>query len=253
MDQQSQPVHLHVREVILGMIEGPDYGPGDKIPSERSLSETLGISRMTVRRAIDDLVRDGVLERRSTSGTHIATPNVIRPLDLGRAIGISQVVKNAGANPGSRLLFFESATASSTLAKHLRIPGGSPLIMIRRLRTADGLPFCLETSYLPAERVPGLAAADLVENPSLFDLLRSRYGIGVGRRSGVIGIAPIQAGDAALLGIEPDINVLVYRLDVYDDQDRPIEHMISINHPQRVVFTTRSGTESDPDVTRTGF
>lgn len=235
---ESQPAYLRAQEEILRMIEGPDYSPGDKIPSERVLSEMFGLSRMTVRRSVEDLVRMGVLERRSTSGTHVATPSVIRPLDQGRAMSVSRMIEIAGAKPGSRLLFFESASASRTVASHLKIAVGAPLIVVKRLRTANGLPFCVETSYLPAERVPGLAATDLMGDVSLFALLEQRYGIRLGRRQGVISVAPILREEATLLGVEAGINVLFYRIDVHDEQDRPIEHMVSVNHPQRVSFST---------------
>ena len=236
----TQPAYLRAKEAILRMVEGPDYGPGDKIPSERTLSESLGISRVTVRRSIEDLVRMGVLERRGTSGTHVATPSVVRRLDPQRAMSVSQVVQTAGGQAGSRLLFFQSSLASRVVAGHLRIPVGAPLIVIRRLRSVNGLPFCVETSHLPADRVPGLAAADLMGDVSLFAILQERYGIRVGNRAGVISVAPVVSEDAALLDVQPGVNVLVYRIDVFDEQNRPIEHMVSINHPQRVSFTTAS-------------
>ncbi len=236
----AQLAHLRAQETILRMIEGPDFEPGDKIPSERTLSEQLGISRMTVRRAMDDLTRLGVLERRGTGGTHVAKPSVVRPLNLDKALGISKVIQTGGAAPGSRLLFFEATTASRSIAAHLNIVPGTPLIHIKRLRTANGLPFCVESSYLPAARVPGLAAADFIENNSLYEILRQRYGIKLGRREGVIGSAPIVSDDADLLGVSPGINVLIYRIDIFDEDEVPIEHMVSLNHPQRVTFKTTS-------------
>jgi GntR family transcriptional regulator len=233
------PAYMRAQEAILHMVE-EDYSPGDKIPSERALSDTLKLSRMTVRKALDNLVRLGILERRSTSGTHVAVPNVLRPLDPRHAFSISQIVQGSGAVPGSKLLFFESAVASRATAEQLMLAPGAQLIVIRRLRTADGVPFCVETSYLPAERVPGLSAADLIENASLYAILKERYGIQTGHRHGFISVAPIGARDAALLDLEPDANVLLYRSVVYDRQGRPIEHMISANHPQRVMFTTKA-------------
>jgi GntR family transcriptional regulator len=234
----AQPAYMQAQEAILAMVEGPDLAPGDKIPSERVLSEQFGISRMTLRRAVDNLVRLGVLERRSTSGTHVAAPNVVRPLDGRHTYSMSQIVQSSGGAPGSRLLFFEAAVASAKLAENLGVAAGAPLIAIRRLRTSNGVPFCVETSYLPAERVPGLAAADLLENASLYGILKERFGIQAGDRRGVISVAPIGARDASLLELEPEASALLYRSIVSDRQGKPIEHMISVNHPQRVMFQT---------------
>lgn len=241
----QQPAYIRVQETILRMVEGPDYEPGDKIPSERVLSQNLQISRMTVRRAVDELVRQGVLERRSTSGTHVSIPSVTRPVGVQRAIGLSQMVEAMGGRPGSRLLYFENGTASRSVATHLQVPVGTPLIIVRRLRTVNGLPFCVESSHLPADRVPGLVAADLMGDVSLFGILQERYGIRLGNRHAQLGLAPVVSEDATLLGIQPGINVLVYRLDVFDHTGRPIEHMVSINHPQRVTFTTKPTNSLD--------
>jgi GntR family transcriptional regulator len=224
------------------MIRTTDSAPGDKIPSERSLSETLQISGMTVRRAIEDLVRGGVLERRGTSGTHVATTNVVRPLELDRALSISQILRSAGAKPGSRLLFFESGVADRSVADHLHISPGAPVIVLKRLRTANEVAICVDTSYLPAWRVPGLVAEDLLNNASLFGLLKERFGIPVAKRQGVISVGPILPEDATLLNVEPGTNVLIYRLNIFDEDELPIEHMVSVNHPQRVTFKTFSAT-----------
>lgn len=235
---EAGQIHLRVITALHGMIDHPEATPGDKIPSERVLAERLGVSRMTVRRAVDDLVRLGRLERRSTSGTHIAGPSVMRPLDLGQATSFTRVMQTSGARPGARLLFFEARSASRQLAEHLALSEGAPLIVIRRLRTANGLPIAVETSHLPAERVPGLVAADLFGDASLYALLRDRFAIEPERRRAQIGVVPISAEDAELLGLQAGTNVLSYRLDIFDRDGRPIEYMSSVNHTQRVNFVS---------------
>lgn len=227
-----------VREALLHIIEDPALVPGDRIPSERKLSEQLGISRMTVRRGVEDLVLSGVLERDSTSGTRIAAPRITRPLDTTQSFSMSEVVSRAGAAPGGRLLFFESARATPRVAQRLKLQPGAELFVLRRLRTADGAPFCVETSYLPADQVPGLAAADLLENASLYALLRTRYGIRTARRSGEISVGTVDAQDAELLGLRAEASVLLYSSTISDVDGRPVEYMTSINHPEHVVFTT---------------
>ena len=237
-DTQPGKAYRRAQEAIRRLAEGEDYSPGDKIPSERTLSEQLGLSRMTVRKAIDQLVQAGVLERRSTSGTHVAAPKVLRPLDPQKILGIPQIIENSGGKPSSRLLFFESAVASESMAGHLAVRPGAPLIAIRMLQMSDGIPFCVEKSYFPAARVPGLVAADLIEGQSLYVLLRQRYGLAVDHSRGVLTAAPIGAQDAALLSLEPNAMALIYRVTVYDADGVPVEHVISINHPQRTLFTT---------------
>ena len=244
MSLTTEPEHLpgkayqRAMDAIRRLAEGQDFSPGDKIPSERTLSEQLGLSRMTVRKAIDNLVQGGVLERRSTSGTHVASPKVMRPLDPGKVLGIPQIIKNSGGQPGSRLLFFEQAVAGESMAEHLKVRPGDQLIAIKLLLTSDGVPFCVEKSYLPAARVPGLVAADIITGQSLYVVLGERYGIVPYRSQGVLSAATVAPDDAALLGLLTNATALIYRVSVFDADGVPVEHTISINHPQRTLFTT---------------
>lgn len=224
---------------MLRMIEDEKLRPGDRIPSERDLADVLGLSRQTVRRALEDLVREGTLERRSTSGTHVATSRpFVRHVGTRRSGSIYRAVLRGGHAPSLRLLFFEQIAASRVVAAHLRLPPRAPLIVIRRLLSVDGVPVCIETSHLPAERVPGLVAADILEAGSLYELLQARYGLEFGDREATISAEVVLPRDAELLGLEPGMSVLVYRVDVADPDGRPIEHTISINHPTRVMFST---------------
>lgn len=236
--QRSPHAYIRAMDAVRRLAEGEDYAPGDKIPSERVLSEQLGLSRMTVRKAVDKLVQMGVLERRSTSGTHVALAKVRRPLDPAEVLGIPQIIKNSGGEPGSRLLFFESGTASEAVAERLAVPPGAPLIAIKVLLTSDSVPFCVEKTYIPASRVPGLAADDVAEGRSLYPVLKERYGIVPQRSRGVLSVAAINRDDAGLLGLPPETMGQIYRVIVYDAADQPVEYTISINHPQRTLFTT---------------
>jgi GntR family transcriptional regulator len=240
-DADDRLVYLRAQQTILEMIEGPEYSAGDRIPSERGLSVRLGISRMTVRRALTNLVSQGVLERRGTSGTYVTAPSVERPFDYDIAYSITEIVEGSGASPGSKLLYFESATANQKVADRLGVVTGAPLIIIRRLRTANGIPFCVETSYLPAQRVPGLVAADLLGDVSLYGILKSRYRIEIGGSEGLLGVAPVTVQEAELLSLKPDSLALVYRTVACDRDGRPIEYLTSVNHPRRVVFKSKNG------------
>ena len=237
-DAGHQPAYRRARAAVLRLIDG-GMRPGDRVPSERALSETMGLSRQTVRRALEELVRDGRLERRSTSGTHVAAERpFIRHVGSPRSTSLYRALQRSGHEPGRRLLLFEAKPASRSVAAHLGLPVRTPLIVIRRLLTMDGEPLCVETTHLPADRVPGLAAADVTETPSLYELLGARYGIEFGTRAATIGAEPVLPDEAAVLGLAPGINVLVYRIDVADGDGVPVEHTVSINHPERVSFST---------------
>jgi len=222
---------------VLGIIEGKDYLGGERIPSERALAETLGIHRMTVRKAIDRLVDQGVLERRGTSGTYIPEPVIKRPI-VRRAFSysISDIVHQCGGTPGSRLLYFEQRIANSRLAERLKVRQGDPLLSIKRLRTINNIPFCIETTFLPEVRVPGLAADDLIHDQSLYVILKERYNIEMVTSMRMISVSPASAQDSERLGLRKYEMALVMRSVSTDTDGKPIEYLISVNHPHRVIF-----------------
>lgn len=191
---------------------------------------------MTVRKAVNRMVERGDLERRGTAGTYIPEVAVVRPLSKRFSTAISEVVGRRGKQPGARLLFFEQANADANVARRLHLEEGRPVIVIKRLRLSDAKPFCVETSYLPSDLVPGLVAADLIGNQSLYALLRNRYGLTFGKSDFHVSVAPLPEAEANLLELPPDAAALLMRSVVYDVNDRPVESLISWNHPDRVAF-----------------
>jgi GntR family transcriptional regulator len=231
------PLYMQVEASLKEMIEGLVYSPGDQIPSERELSEALGVSRMTVRRAIENLTRRGLLERRSTQGTYVKQPQVLRRVGKEFAQGLTQMLRMTGATPGSRLLLFEINPAPVKIAEKLQLRVGEMVAVLRRLRLANDTPFCIETSYLPQKLVPGLCANDFaLENTSLYGILRERYNIEVCKNDETLKISYATAEEAELLNLRTNGAVILLRSIISDENDRPIEYLKSVNHPDRVVF-----------------
>lgn len=235
---KAVPAYRAIQDYLMELIKSEDYGPGDRIPSERDLAEQLGKNRMTVRKAIDGLVLMGQLERNSTSGTRIPLPQVTRPINARNSLGITRIIQSGGGVPGNKLLHFELTRAGAQVAQHLQIAEGSEIVMFRRLWTVNDTPCCIETSHLPADIVPGLAAEDLMAGQSLYGLLKSRYDIGTVTGERQIGVASCSEMEARLLGLPVGSACLLLRLEVYDVDGRPVEYMRSVNHPQLVMFKT---------------
>lgn len=232
------PVYRAIEDKIREIVAAQALEPGDRVPSERTLADSLGANRMTVRKAMDRLVAAGVLERAGTAGTRVAMPRVTRPMGAQAGQGISRVVARAGGVAGSRLLHFELAHATAKLAGRLGIAEGDELVVLRRLLTVDATPFCIETSHLPAALVPGLHAEDLTAGQSLYSLLTTRYGIDVVAGEREIATAAATEFEARHLRLRPGSGVLLMRLRAFDGAGRPVESMTSVNHPQLVVFRT---------------
>jgi GntR family transcriptional regulator len=159
------------RERILELIE--ELTVGDAIPAERQLGLDLGVSRLTVRAAIDELVREGYLVRRRGSGTFVAEPKVAKGIDI---TSFSDDMRARGLTPASRTLDLRVELAGARLGRILHVSPSQEIVAVKRLRLADGEPMAIEHLHTRASLVPRLSAADLEEN-SFYDLLADRYGI----------------------------------------------------------------------------
>ena len=159
------------RDRVLELIEA--LGIGEAIPSERQLTTDLGVSRLTVRAALDELVRDGYLVRRRGSGTFVSEPKIAQELTM---TSFTEDMRRRGMHPGSKTLGLEVVPAGARLGRFLHVSPSEPIVVAKRLRLADSESMAIETLHVRDALVPGLSAADL-DGKSFYDLLRSRYGI----------------------------------------------------------------------------
>jgi GntR family transcriptional regulator len=161
------------RERVLELIES--LNSGDAIPSERQLGIDLGVSRLTVRAALDELVREGYLVRRRGAGTFVAEPKVAKGMDI---TSFSDDMRERGLTPGSRTIDLRVVPAGARLGRILHVSPSQDVLTVKRLRLADGEPMAIELLHVRASLVPGLTAQDL-EQHSFYDLLSDRYAIAI--------------------------------------------------------------------------
>jgi GntR family transcriptional regulator len=183
------------RERVLGLIE--QLGIGDAIPSERQLSADLGMSRLTVRAALDDLVRDGYLVRKRGSGTFVSEPKIAQELTM---TSFTEDMRRRGMVPGSRTLELRTTTAGPWLGRILHVSPSEPIVIVKRLRLADDETMAIETLHVRASLVPGLSAADL-ESHSFYTLLSERYGIDIVGGRQTIEPTVTDEEESAVLGV----------------------------------------------------
>ena len=230
--------YQRVEEHIKELLRSSDYTPGDRIPSERDLAGLLDVNRLTVRRAVQNLIQAGLLESNGTSGTRVASLRMVRRVDVYRSIGIRRVIAGLGRTPSNKLLHFQIGAAGSGIAEKLNIDEGDEVIIVRRVWSVDDEPFCIETSHLVSSLVPGLTADDLVAGQSLYDLLLSRYGLETVNAERTITVAHANEIEGRLLDVAPGTAMLALKLLVETKDKRPLEYMISINNPRLVAFRT---------------
>lgn len=197
------------RDLLRGRLRDliAELGPGRRLPSERDLSADWGVARMTLRAAVDELVAEGLLERRHGSGTYIVFSPVLRVLGLS---SFTQDMRSRGIEPSSRILDFRTITADDALAAALHVSVGSPVFWISRLRLGNGEPVAIESVRIPVAYAPQLTRGDL--EGSLYEALASRFGLVASAAS--MRIEPIlpDPASADLLRIGPDQACLRVRM-----------------------------------------
>lgn len=213
--QADEPLHHVLRARLRELVAGAR--PGDRLPSERSLSQRWGVARMTVRNATDTLVAEGLVERRQGSGTYVLPQPVVRFLGL---TSFTQDMRERGLEPSSRLLAFGVMPAEPGIAAQLRVTSGEPVLRFTRLRLGSGEPMAVETTWIAAARVPGLAPPDL--DGSLYELLSRRYRMVPG--SADVTIEPVVPDTTTRrhLGIPPRQACLRLRMTDSDTRGRVI-------------------------------
>jgi GntR family transcriptional regulator len=161
------PLYVRIREAIRERITRKELSVGDKLPSEVELSEQFGVSRMTVRRGLDDLVHEGLLQRKQGVGTLVTEHRITR--DYNRLTSLYEGAAQQGLDPSSKLLDLTVIPASVDLADRLMIEPGTSVMRITRLRLLSGAPIALHVAYVAHDLFPALLDEDL-EDQSLYRL-----------------------------------------------------------------------------------
>jgi GntR family transcriptional regulator len=192
-------------------------GVGTRIPSERDLARDWGVARMTVRNAIETLIKAGQLERRPGAGTFVVEPPYAKTLGLS---SFTEDMRNRGREPSNRLLDFTVQRAGADTSLRVGVDDDERVYRFTRLRLADGQPIAVETNWIPVGSVPDLDEAAL--EGSLFALLNERYGITPGEATSTIDAVLPDAFTASALGIGRNTPCLRIRMDYLDQRRRPL-------------------------------
>ena len=206
---------------------------GQAIPAERRLAVELGVSRPTLRAAIDELVRDGLLLRRHGKGTFVSEPKIALPLAM---TSFSEDMERRGMRPGSRVLSFERITAGAKLGQRLHVSPAETLWAIRRLRLADGETMAIELLHVPRRMLPDLRREQL-ETTSFYELL-ARHGVVVA--SGIQTIEPTVTSDeeARILGVPVHSPAFLFERVSQSEAGEPVEFVRSVYRGDRYRLVT---------------
>ncbi len=231
------PLYSQLREALLALLKDGEFREGDSFPTERELEQKFQVSRITVRRALDELVREGYLIAQQGRGTFVAKPKISRHVPQMRSF--SQEMADQGRRPGSRLLSLGHQRIGQRIAIALSLPSDSWVWVVERLRLADEEPICLSLVYLNLPPQITLTPVELEQETSLWSILEDK-GIHFAFRDENIQAIAAGAREAELLQIEPGVPLLFVEGTVYSDRGDPIEYHQIHNRGDRYNYTVQT-------------
>ncbi|GMB09163.1 GntR family transcriptional regulator [Thermolongibacillus altinsuensis] len=225
------PIYYQIEEGIRELIEQKVWRAGDVIPSERELSEMYGISRMTVRQAINNLVNEGLLVRQRGKGTFVAEKKMEQALK--GLTSFSEDMRARGMVPGTRLLSFSIVEAGKKVAEKLSIAMGAPVYEVKRIHLADGMPMALEVLYMSPQLVPNLS--EEIVSRSVYEYIES-LGLQIASARQTLEAAIVRQSEQDWLELSDGAPVLLIERHTFLTDGRPLEYVKSVYRADRYKF-----------------
>jgi GntR family transcriptional regulator len=219
-----------LRAHLLGLIEA-GLKPHDKMPTERELAESFGVTRLTVRRALDQLGHEGRVYRTQGAGTFVSEPRIAKAMEL---TSFSDDMRARGLVPGSLLAGIAEIPAGADIGAHLGISPRDHVAHIHRVRTANGEPMCIEHTYIPTSLAPSLATREI--GGSLYELMSDVYHLRAEKAEQSIHATVLDPEMARRLGVaefSPAFKVLRV---AFDARNRRIEYAESTYRADRYSY-----------------
>jgi len=215
----AQPLWQRVHALIADQIASGTLAPGQRLPAERALCDALGVSRATVRRALADLVADGLVESSAGRGSFVASGPLAEPANA--LMSLTELGASRGLAATARVLSESVREATLEEAELFAIAPGAGVFELARLRMLDGLPVAVDRARVPLRRAPSLVAADW-STASLYEELAAAGAAPVSAAY-TLEAQPAARDEAALLGLDDGAPVLVTSTATHDAEGRLVE------------------------------
>jgi DNA-binding GntR family transcriptional regulator len=226
------PLYFQVSSRLEKAIHSGAIPAGARLENEISIASRLGLSRPTIRRAIQDVVDKGLLVRRRGIGTQVVQGTVTRQVEL---TSLYEDLKNSHHEPGTQVLSHEIRPATKEAADAFGIPVGSDIVFLRRQRSTDTVPVAVLENYLPMEFAD--ITTEQLESRGLYQILTSR-GVSIRIAKQKIGARRAHDDEAALLDIEENSPVLTMERVAFDNSGAAIEYGHHCYRPDMYSFET---------------
>ncbi|GAA1692803.1 GntR family transcriptional regulator [Fodinicola feengrottensis] len=232
--QSSVPLYRQLKERIVARIQADKLRPHDRLPSERELIETFGVSRITVRQALTELMHEGRIY--SAPGKGFFLSETWAPVELNGLLSFTELARKHRRQPGTTTHLVKLSPSGDAVAEALRITPGEPVVRLHRVRTLDGSPVLVENAYLTLAVGAGLLDSG-VGDGSLFATLTQRFGFRPARSTSLVTARLADEAEADILGLAAPAAVLVVEQTTFDATGLPMCVTYSSQHPHRFPLT----------------
>jgi GntR family transcriptional regulator len=229
------PLYIQIAESLLEQIVSGELAPEQRLPSERELSKSLNVSRMTLRAALRELSNKGLLVRRPGDGTYISKPKIER--QAGKLVPFTESMRNRGYRTDAKIIALEQRLAEVSVARQLKISVSTPIYYIQRLRLINREPVMLEKFSVPVYRFPNLDTHDL-EAQSFYKIAESEYGITIHQAQQSLEAVSATEFEAELLAVDTGAPLMLERRLAFDPDSRPVEYGQDLYRGDRFRFIT---------------
>ena len=233
LDKQScVPLYYQLADQLREDLKKSEFNPNEPLPSENELMSKYNISRGTIREAMRILIRDGLVERRRGIGTFVVPPKIDHATD--GITSFSRVMLQTGRRPSAKVLKLETIPAPYHISENLQIPKNTNVVLIKRLRYANGESLMIERSYYREKVGKNLYNEDLTG--SIYTMWKTKYNYHLVRSEKTLEVISVESQDAKLLNIPKNSPVVILKRLVFFDHNLPVEYAEDIYRSDRTVF-----------------
>jgi GntR family transcriptional regulator len=215
------PMYAQIREILRARILDGTYSTHEQLASESEMMATFGVSRITVRQALNDLQNEGLIFRMHGKGTFVSKPKAFQ--DLGKLQGFGEAMRQKGYETYARVISIDAVTPSQQVRDKLQLPKRAKVTELQRLRFLNREPISLDITYVPTAIGHRLAKEDLATR-DVFVILENDYGIALGHADLQIGSTLADEYLAEQLRVDAGSPVLLIERTTFTSDGQPIDY-----------------------------
>lgn len=228
------PLYDQIERNLRDLIVNGHLKPGVAVPGEWDLASYYGVSRLTVRRALDELVRQSWLEKKHGVGTFVRQPTMAS-IAAGK-LSFTEQMRSIGREPSNKLISQKVVAATEKIARALHIQEGDPILEITRVRLADNVPILLETACLSTKQFPSLESHDWSQDESLYKVLGDEYKVVISIMDHTIKPVALTETEARYLKAPAGTPAILSQIIAYTPNDEPVEYGWSVSNGDKSEF-----------------